>query len=82
MPVKSKGTTDSLALDPTGKWLYILGNHDDADAPRPEGQPLPRTTSTPTRSTRATGKLTEIATVQLPVPVANVPYGIDVLPKG
>jgi hypothetical protein len=35
-PLKSKGTTDSLALDPSGKWLYILGNHDDADAPRPE----------------------------------------------
>jgi WD40 repeat protein len=35
-PLKSKGTTDSLSLDPSGKFLYILGNHDDADAPRPE----------------------------------------------
>lgn len=35
-PLKSTGTTDSLALDPSGKFLYILGNHDDADAPRPQ----------------------------------------------
>ena len=81
VPVKSKGTTDSLALDPSGKWLYILGNHDDADAPRPEGSPLAANYLDAYKIDPATGKLSEIATVKLPVPVTNVPYGIDVLPK-
>lgn len=81
VPVKSKGTTDSLALDPSGKWLYILGNHDDADAPRPEGSPLAANYLDAYKINPATGKLSEIATVKLPVPVTNVPYGIDVLPK-
>ena len=83
VPVKSKGTTDARsALDPSGKWLYILGNHDEADAPRPEGHPLTREYVDAYKVDPGTGKLSEIATVQLPVPVTNVPYGIDVLPKG
>ena len=81
VPVKSKGTTDSLALDPSGKWLYILGNHDDADAPRPEGRPLAANYLDAYKIGPATGKLSEIATVKLPVPVTNVPYGIVVLHK-
>ena len=81
VPVKSKGTTDSLALDPSGKWLYILGNHDDADAPRPEGSPLDANYLDAYKIDPATGMLSEIATVKLPVPVTDVPYGIDVLPK-
>ena len=81
VPVKSKGTTDSLALDPSGRWLYILGNHDDADAPRPEGTPLTANYLDAYKINPATGKLSEIAAVKLPVPVTNVPYGIDVLPK-
>ena len=80
-PLKSKGTTDALALDPSGKWLYILGNHDDADAPRPEGKPLAANYLDAYKVDPATGKLSEIATVKLPVPATNVPYGIDVLPK-
>ena len=28
-----------------------------------------------------TGMLSEIATVKIPVPAANLPYGIDILPK-
>jgi hypothetical protein len=82
VPLKSKGTDDSLALDPSGKWLYILGNHDDADAPRPEGKPLPANYLDAYKVDPGNGKLSEIATVRLPVPVSNVPYGIDVLPKG
>jgi len=81
VPVKSKGTTDSLALDPSGKWLYILGNHDDGDAPRPEGSPLDANYLDAYKIDPATGMLSEIATVKLPVPVTDVPYGIDVLPK-
>jgi hypothetical protein len=27
------------------------------------------------------GTLSEIATVPMPVPVSNLPYGIDILPK-
>jgi hypothetical protein len=81
VPLKSKGTDDSLALDPTGKWLYIIGNHDDADAPRPEGKPLTANYLDAYRVAPATGKLSEIATVELPVPATNVPYGVDVLPK-
>ena len=90
-PLKSKGTTDSLALDPSGRWLYILGNHDDADAPRPEdtitnGQithlaPLPANYLDAYNIDPTTGKLSEIAAVKLPVPASNVPYGIDVLTK-
>ena len=81
VPVKSKGTTDSLALDPSGKFLYILGNHDDADAPRPEGHPLDANYLDAYKIDPATGIPTETAFVKLPVPVTNVPYGIDVLPK-
>ncbi len=80
-PLKSKGTTDSLALDPSGKWLYILGNHDDADAPRPQGKPLDANFLDAYKVDQATGKLTQIASVKLPVPVTNVPYGVEVLPK-
>lgn len=81
VPLKSKGTDDSIDLDPSGKWLYILGNHDDADAPRPEGKPLAANYLDAYKIDPATGMLSEIATVKLPVPVTNVPYGIDVLPK-
>jgi len=91
-PLKSKGTTDSLALDPTGKWLYILGNHDDADAPRPQDTitpagmithlaPLDANYMDAYKVDPATGKLSEITAVKLPVPASNVPYGIDVLQK-
>jgi pSer/pThr/pTyr-binding forkhead associated (FHA) protein len=81
-PLKSHGTTDSLALDPSGKWLYILGNHDDADAPRPQGTPLTANYLDAYNVDQSTGKLSEIAAVKLPVPVTNVPYGVEVLPKG
>ena len=82
VPLKSKGTTDSLALDPSGKWLYVLGKHDDADAPRPQGSPLAANYLDAYKINPSTGKLSEIATVQLPVPAANLPYGVDVLPTG
>ena len=81
VPLKSKGTTDALTLDPSGKWLYIIGEHDDPDAPRPEGKPLAANYLDAYKVDPATGKLSEIATVKLPVPATNVPYGIDVLPK-
>ena len=81
VPLKSTGTTDSLALSPSGKWLYIIGNHDDADAPRPEGSPLSANYLDAYKVDQTTGLLNEIATVKLPVPVSNVPYGVDVLPR-
>jgi hypothetical protein len=94
--VKSTGTTDSLALDPSGRWLYILGNHDDVDAPRPQDSvtvsggvgkithfaPLSANYLDAYNVDQTTGKLTEIGSgFKLPVPASNVPYGIDVLPK-
>jgi pSer/pThr/pTyr-binding forkhead associated (FHA) protein len=82
VPLKSKGTDDSLALDPSGRWLYILGNHDDVDAPRPEGKPLAANYLDAYKVDKTTGKLTEITDVKLPVPVSNVPYGVEVLAKG
>ena len=90
VPLKSKGTSDTLALDPTGRWLYVIGKHDDADAPRPEGihgstivpAPLPANYLDAYRIDSSTGIPSEIATIQIPVPAANLPYGIDILPKG
>jgi hypothetical protein len=89
VPVNSKGTTDSIALDPSGNWLYIIGNHDDADSPRPEGisgstivpAPLPANYLDAYKVDQSTGALQEIATVKLPVPTANLPYGLDVLAR-
>jgi WD40 repeat protein len=81
VPLKSKGTTNSLALDPSGGWLYILGNHDDPDAPRPEGTPLSANYLDAYRVDQTTGLLKEIATVKLPVLATNVAYGLDVLPR-
>ena len=37
VPLKSTGTNDAFSIDPSGKWLYIIGEHDDIDSPRPEG---------------------------------------------
>jgi pSer/pThr/pTyr-binding forkhead associated (FHA) protein len=95
VPLKSKGTSDTLAIDPSGHWLYVIGKHDDADAPRPEGitgnpvgghakivpAPLPANYLDAYRINPSTGMLSEISTVQLPVPTANLPYGVAILPK-
>ena len=73
----------------------MIGKHEDADAPRPEGiqgnpldphtkivpAPLPANYLDAYRINQKTGMLTEISTVALPVPVANMPFGVDVLPK-
>ncbi len=94
-PLKSKGTADTLAIDPTGKWLYVIGKHDDADAPRPQGitgnpvgghativpAPLPANYLDAYKINPSTGLLSQISTVQLPVPTTNLPYGVAVLPK-
>jgi Inner membrane component of T3SS, cytoplasmic domain/Lactonase, 7-bladed beta-propeller len=90
VPLKSTGTSDALAIDPSGKWLYVIGNHDDADSPRPQGihgstivpAPLPANYLDAYNINQSTGMITEIATVKIPVPAANLPYGIDILPKG
>lgn len=95
VPLKSKGTADTLALDPTGRFLYVIGKHDDADAPRPEGihgnpvpgpvpispAPLPANYLDAYKINPSTGMLSEVAAVQLPVPTANLPYGVAVLTK-
>ncbi len=95
VPLKSKGTADTLAIDPSGRWLYVIGKHDDADIPRPEGilgnplvagtkivpAPLPANYLDAYRINPSTGMISEISTVQIPVPTANLPYGVDILPK-
>jgi hypothetical protein len=95
VPLKSKGTSDTLAIDPSGHWLYVIGKHDDADAPRPEGitgnpvgghativpAALPANYLDAYSINPSTGMLSEISTVQLPVPTANLPYGVAILPK-
>jgi hypothetical protein len=91
VPLKSTGTDDALSLDPSGKWLYIIGEHDDIDAPRPEGihpdgsfspAPLKHNYLDAYKVNQATGDLTEIATDVLPVPTKNLPYGVATLAKG
>ncbi|MEA2168341.1 MAG: hypothetical protein QOF76_1641 [Solirubrobacteraceae bacterium] len=96
VPLKSMGSADTLAMDPTGQWLYVIGKHEDADAPRPQGiqgNPLdPKTKIVPAplsanyldayRLDPTTGMPTEIEMIKLPVPTANMPYGVDVLAKG
>jgi pSer/pThr/pTyr-binding forkhead associated (FHA) protein len=95
VPLKSKGTSNTLGIDPTGQWLYVIGNHDDPDIPRPEGilgNPLAAGTKIVSAQLPAnyldaykinpsTGMVSEIAAVRLPVPTANLPYGVAVLPK-
>jgi hypothetical protein len=89
-PLQSKGTSDALAFDPTGHWLYVLGNHEDPDSPRPEGiSPTGEVKLAPLEANyldaysvnQSTGRPTEIATVKLPVPTANLPYGVATLKK-
>jgi Lactonase, 7-bladed beta-propeller len=91
VPLKSTGTDDDLSLDPTGKWLYIIGEHDDIDAPRPEGihpdgsitpAPLPHNYLDSYKVNQTTGNLTEISTNAIPVPTVNLPYGVATLTKG
>jgi hypothetical protein len=96
VPLKSKGTADTLVLDPSGHWLYVIGKHDDPDAPRPEGitgdptttsakivpAPLPANYLDAYKIDPSTGMPSEIETIKIPVPASNIPYGIDVLPKG
>jgi pSer/pThr/pTyr-binding forkhead associated (FHA) protein len=95
VPLKSKGTADTLAIDPSGQWLYVIGKHDDADIPRPEGiqgnpllagtkivpAPLPANYLDAYKINRSTGMLSEITPVQLPVPTENLPYGVAILSK-
>ena len=91
VPLKSTGTDDALSLDPSGKWLYIIGEHDDIDAPRPEGihadgsfspAPLKHNYLDAYKVNQTTGNLTEIATDVIPVPTKNLPYGVATLAKG
>lgn len=95
VPLKSTGTPDGLRIDRSGNWLYVIGKHDDPDAPRPQGvhgdptdpktvivpAPLPANFLDAYRIDQKTGMLKEISTIQLPIPPGNLPYGIDVLPK-
>jgi FHA domain/Lactonase, 7-bladed beta-propeller len=95
VPLKSTGTADTLALDPTGKWLYVIGKFNDADAPRPQGlhgNPVPGpvpVSNAPLSSNYldaykidpSTGMPSEVAPVKLPVPATNLPYGVAVLQK-
>ena len=88
-PLKSMGTSDALAFDPTGRWLYIIGNHDDPDSPRPEGIKGPEVKPAPLNANyldaysvnESTGQPTEIATVKIPVATADLPYGVATLKK-
>ena len=90
VPLKSTGTNDALSLDPSGNWLYVIGEHDDIDAPRPEGihpngsispAPLKHNYLDAYKVNQATGDLTEIATDVIPVPTVNLPYGVATLGK-
>jgi hypothetical protein len=90
VPLKSTGTNDALSLDPSGKWLYVIGEHDDIDAPRPEGihpdgsispAPLKHNYLDAYKVNQTTGDLTEIATDAIPVPTVNLPYGVATLGK-
>jgi hypothetical protein len=88
-PLKSTGTSDALAFAPTGRWLYVIGNHDDPDSPRPQGingseikpAPLNANYLDAYSVDESTGKPTEIATITLPVPTPNLPYGVATLKK-
>ena len=77
VPLKSTGTNDAFSLDPSGRWLYVIGEHDDIDSPRPEGihadgsfspAPLKHNYMDAYSVNQTTGALKEIATVVLPVP--------------
>ena len=91
MPLKSTGTNDAFSIDPSGKWLYVIGEHDDIDSPRPEGihpdgsfspAPLKHNYLDSYKINQATGDLAEISTNVIPVPTVNLPYGVATLTKG
>ncbi len=91
VPLKSTGTNDAFSIDPSGKWLYVIGEHDDIDSPRPEGihpdgsfspAPLKHNYLDSYKINQATGDLTEISTNVIPVPTVNLPYGVATLTKG
>jgi hypothetical protein len=89
-PLPSTGTDGEMALDPTSKWLYAIGNHEDPDAPRPEGiKPNGEIVPAPLSANYLEaykvgpgGKLTSIKSIVLPVPTANLPFGVATLQKG
>lgn len=91
VPLKSTGTNDAFSLDSTGNWLYVIGEHDDIDSPRPEGihadgsfspAPLKHNYLDAYKVNQTTGDLSEIATDVIPVPTKNLPYGVATLAKG
>ena len=85
----STGTVGNLALDPTGRFLYALGAHDDPDGPRPQSiRPDGSIVHMPADGNfleayriGGDGRLRSVSTTALPVKLSQWPYGLAVLDK-
>jgi hypothetical protein len=80
VPLNSKGVPNSVGIDPSGRFLDILGNDGDVDAPPPAGHATANYIDA-YKLNPTTGVPSEVAAVRLPVPVANLPYGIAIVAK-
>jgi len=86
----SMGTDGEMALSPDGKTLYVIGVHDDPDAPRPQGVlPSGAIVDAPTNGNfidafrvAGDGELTAISSTALPVRFDSKPFGLATLAAG
>ncbi len=84
-PLPSTGTDGQLELSPNDNAIYVLGAHDDSDAPRPQGVPASPgpILDAPadgnfleSYSIAANGALIHTATTALPVRFSDLPTGL------
>ncbi len=85
----STGTVRELAFDPTDRYLYASGGHDDPDGPRPQGiGPAPAFVLSDVPADGnfvdafrigSGGRLTPISSTALPVAFSQLPYGLATL---
>jgi hypothetical protein len=84
----STGSTQEMTLDPSGRFLYVMGAHDDSDGPRVEGVNFAAMTVVDAPAdgnfvegfrVHANGTLSHVSTTALPVPFSFSPYGVQAI---